>query len=179
MATLLSYARQSGCWDFFSQHNLLALLSCLQDSTNEVSLSGCKVACLSRKWAQRGRMVGFPSCPAPAASPSVLCPSFPPPLLSWQIRDLASELLVRYFPPTFPEPVALSLFQLAQDALRSPRVQEAEAGALLMKTVLQKYEFPAFPSPGWHGSPRDHIGSTSVSPEAALRTRGSEGLAVK
>lgn len=38
MATLLRYARQSGCWDFFSQPNLLALLSCLQDSTNEVSL---------------------------------------------------------------------------------------------------------------------------------------------
>ncbi|XP_054700686.1 thyroid adenoma-associated protein homolog isoform X1 [Grus americana] len=89
MATLLSYARQSGCWHFFSQPNLLALLSCLQDSTNE-------------------------------------------------IRDLASELLVRYFPPTFPEPIALALFQLAQDALGSPRVQEAEAGAVLMKTILQK-----------------------------------------
>ncbi|XP_064248264.1 tRNA (32-2'-O)-methyltransferase regulator THADA-like isoform X2 [Passer domesticus] len=89
MATLLSYARQSGCWDFFSQPNLLALLSCLQDSTNE-------------------------------------------------IRDLASELLVRYFPTTFPEPIALALFQLAQDTLGSPRVQEAEAGAVLMKTILQK-----------------------------------------
>ncbi|XP_074015836.1 tRNA (32-2'-O)-methyltransferase regulator THADA-like [Numenius arquata] len=89
MATLLSYARQSGCWDFFSQPNLLALLSCLQDSTNE-------------------------------------------------IRDLASELLVRYFPSTFPEPIALALFQLAQEALGSPRVQEAEAGAMLMKTILQK-----------------------------------------
>ncbi|KAM6119705.1 tRNA (32-2'-O)-methyltransferase regulator THADA-like [Phoenicopterus ruber ruber] len=89
MATLLSYARQSGCWDFFSQPNLMALLSCLQDSTNE-------------------------------------------------IRDLASELLIRYFPPIFPEPIALALFQLAQDALGSPRVQEAEAGAVLMKTILQK-----------------------------------------
>ncbi|XP_053938762.1 thyroid adenoma-associated protein homolog isoform X2 [Cuculus canorus] len=89
MAMLLSYARQRGCWDFFSQPNLLALLSCLQDSTNE-------------------------------------------------IRDLASELLVRYFPPTFPEPIALALFQLAQEALGSPRVQEAEAGAVLMKTILQK-----------------------------------------
>ncbi|XP_031983903.1 thyroid adenoma-associated protein homolog isoform X2 [Corvus moneduloides] len=89
MATLLSYARQSGCWDFFSQPNLLVLLSCLQDSTNE-------------------------------------------------IRDLASELLVRYFPATFPEPIALALFQLAQDTLGSPRVQEAEAGAVLMKTILQK-----------------------------------------
>ncbi|KAM6403913.1 tRNA (32-2'-O)-methyltransferase regulator THADA-like [Rhynochetos jubatus] len=89
MATLLSYARQSGCWDFFSRSNLLALLSCLQDSTNE-------------------------------------------------IRDLASELLVRYFPPAFPEPIALAVFQLAQDALGSPRVQEAEAGAVLMKTILQK-----------------------------------------
>ncbi|XP_066055457.1 tRNA (32-2'-O)-methyltransferase regulator THADA-like isoform X3 [Chamaea fasciata] len=89
MATLLSHARQSGCWDFFSQPNLLALLSCLLDSTNE-------------------------------------------------IRDLASELLVRYFPATFPEPIALALFQLAQDTLGSPRVQEAEAGAVLMKTILQK-----------------------------------------
>ncbi|XP_065707970.1 tRNA (32-2'-O)-methyltransferase regulator THADA-like [Patagioenas fasciata] len=89
MATLLSYARQSGCWDFFSQPNLLALLSCLQDSTNE-------------------------------------------------IRDLASELLVRFFPATFPEPITQALFQLAQDALGSPRVQEAEAGAVLMKTILQK-----------------------------------------
>ncbi|XP_054029210.1 thyroid adenoma-associated protein homolog [Dryobates pubescens] len=89
MATLLNYARQKGCWDFFSQPNLLVLLSCLQDSTNE-------------------------------------------------IRDLASDLLVRYFPATFPEPIALALFQLAQDALGSPRVQEAEAGAMLMKTILQK-----------------------------------------
>ncbi|KAJ7423775.1 thyroid adenoma-associated protein [Willisornis vidua] len=89
MAMLLSYARQSGCWDFFSQPNLLALLSCLQDSTNE-------------------------------------------------IRDLASELLVHYFPATFPQPIALALFQLAQNALSSPRVQEAEAGGVLMKTILQK-----------------------------------------
>ncbi|XP_075290912.1 tRNA (32-2'-O)-methyltransferase regulator THADA-like isoform X2 [Opisthocomus hoazin] len=89
MAMLLSYARQSGCWDFFSQPNLLALLSCLQDSTNE-------------------------------------------------IRDLSSELLVRYFPSTLPEPIILALFQLAQDTLGSPRVQEAEAGAVLMKTILQK-----------------------------------------
>ncbi|XP_065595023.1 tRNA (32-2'-O)-methyltransferase regulator THADA-like [Cyrtonyx montezumae] len=89
MATLLAYARQSGCWDFFSQPNLLALLGCLQDSTNE-------------------------------------------------IRDMASELLVRYFPPAFPETLTPALLQLAQDALSSPRVQEAEAGAVLMKTILQK-----------------------------------------
>ncbi|OXB85061.1 UNVERIFIED_CONTAM: hypothetical protein H355_016183 [Colinus virginianus] len=89
MATLLTHARQSGCWDFFSQPNLLALLGCLQDSTNE-------------------------------------------------IRDMASELLVRYFPPAFPETLTPALLQLAQDALSSPRVQEAEAGAVLMKTILQK-----------------------------------------
>ncbi|XP_038043613.2 tRNA (32-2'-O)-methyltransferase regulator THADA [Anas platyrhynchos] len=89
MAALLSHARQSGCWDFFSRPNLLALLSCLQDSTNE-------------------------------------------------IRDLASELLVRYFPTAFPSSLTPALLQLAQDALSSPRVQEAEAGAVLMKTILQK-----------------------------------------
>lgn len=66
--------------------------------------------------------------------------------LSWQIRDLASELLVRYFPSTFPEPIAQALFQLAQDTLGSPRVQEAEAGSVLMKTILQKYELLAWPS---------------------------------
>lgn len=41
MATLLAHARQSGCWDFFSQPNLLALLGCLQDSTNEVGATCC------------------------------------------------------------------------------------------------------------------------------------------
>ncbi|XP_041890886.1 thyroid adenoma-associated protein homolog isoform X1 [Corvus kubaryi] len=133
MATLLSYARQSGCWDFFSQPNLLVLLSCLQDSTNEVSLlkprGGHKDACLGLKQAQRGNPPCFPFSYAPL---------FPMSSLSWQIRDLASELLVRYFPATFPEPIALALFQLAQDTLGSPRVQEAEAGAVLMKTILQK-----------------------------------------
>lgn len=89
MATLLGHARQSGCWDFFSQPNLLALLGCLQDSTNE-------------------------------------------------IRDTASELLIRYFPATFPETLTPALLRLAQDALSSPRVQEAEAGAVLMKTILHK-----------------------------------------
>ncbi|KAM9118287.1 tRNA (32-2'-O)-methyltransferase regulator THADA-like isoform 2-T2 [Pangshura tecta] len=89
MAALLSWAGQKGCWDFFSRSNLLALLSCLQDSTNEV-------------------------------------------------RELASELLIRYFPPTFPEPIAVALFERAQEAVSSPRVQEAEAGAVLMKTILQK-----------------------------------------
>lgn len=62
------------------------------------------------------------------------------PLLPRQIRDLASELLVRYFPAAFPSSLAPALLQLAQDALSSPRVQEAEAGAVLMKTILQKYE---------------------------------------
>ncbi|XP_039360755.1 thyroid adenoma-associated protein homolog isoform X3 [Mauremys reevesii] len=89
MAALLSWARQKGCWDFFSRSNLLALLSCLQDSTNEV-------------------------------------------------RELASELLIRYFPPAFPEPIAVALFERAREAVSSPRVQEAEAGAVLMKTILQK-----------------------------------------
>ncbi|XP_015130956.2 thyroid adenoma-associated protein homolog isoform X3 [Gallus gallus] len=89
MATLLGHARQSGCWDFFSRPNLLALLGCLQDSTNE-------------------------------------------------IRDTASELLIRYFPATFPETLTPALLRLAQDALSSPRVQEAEAGAVLMKTILHK-----------------------------------------
>ncbi|XP_044296671.1 thyroid adenoma-associated protein homolog [Varanus komodoensis] len=89
ITALLSWARRKGCWDFFSTSNTLALLSCLQDGTNE-------------------------------------------------IHELASELLIRYFPPTFPESIAVALFVQAQEAMRSPRVQDVEAGAVLMKTILQK-----------------------------------------
>ncbi|KAJ6656538.1 hypothetical protein lerEdw1_003664 [Lerista edwardsae] len=55
-----------------------------------------------------------------------------------EICELASELLVCYFPPTFPESIAVALFARAQEAVSSPRVQEGEAGAVLMKTILQK-----------------------------------------
>ncbi|XP_061458586.1 tRNA (32-2'-O)-methyltransferase regulator THADA-like isoform X2 [Rhineura floridana] len=89
VVALLSWARSQGCWDFFSRSHALTLLSCLQDSTNE-------------------------------------------------IRELASELLVRYFPPAFPESIAVALFEQAKEAMSSPRVPEAEAGAVLMKTILQK-----------------------------------------
>lgn len=80
-------------------------------------------------------------CQQPPLLPCVchLCP-YSLSLLPWQIRDLASELLVRYFPTAFPSSLTPALLQLAQDALSSPRVQEAEAGAVLMKTILQKYE---------------------------------------
>ncbi|XP_063310550.1 tRNA (32-2'-O)-methyltransferase regulator THADA-like [Pelobates fuscus] len=36
MSVLLTYARQRGCWDFFSVSNMKALLGCIQDSTNEI-----------------------------------------------------------------------------------------------------------------------------------------------
>lgn len=81
MAMLLSYARQSGCWDFFSRPNLLALLSCLQDSTNEVSLNGYKAAYLGPSGLRREGWwpshMGLSSCPAPAAFPSIFCPNSP------------------------------------------------------------------------------------------------------
>ncbi|XP_063000126.1 tRNA (32-2'-O)-methyltransferase regulator THADA-like isoform X2 [Elgaria multicarinata webbii] len=89
MVALLNWARRNGSWDFFSASNTLALLSCLQDSTNE-------------------------------------------------IRELASDLLICYFPPVFPESIAVALFERALEAMSSPRVQEVEAGAVLMRTILQK-----------------------------------------
>ncbi|XP_077164125.1 tRNA (32-2'-O)-methyltransferase regulator THADA-like isoform X2 [Paroedura picta] len=57
-----------------------------------------------------------------------------------EIRELASELLVSHFPAAFPESIAVAAFERAAEALSSPRVPEAEAGAVLMKTVLQKSE---------------------------------------
>ncbi|XP_029475348.1 thyroid adenoma-associated protein homolog isoform X2 [Rhinatrema bivittatum] len=89
MVGLLDYAREKGCWDFFSTSNLLVLLSCCRDRTNE-------------------------------------------------IRELAAELLVQYFPSAFPEFLVQAVFDYAEESICSPRVQEAEAGALLMKTLLQR-----------------------------------------
>ncbi|XP_053555762.1 thyroid adenoma-associated protein homolog [Bombina bombina] len=54
-----------------------------------------------------------------------------------EIRDMASDLLVRFFPP-IPEPVTQALFELGQMNLCNPRVPVAEAGALIMKTLLQR-----------------------------------------
>lgn len=171
MATLLSHARQSGCWDFFSQPNLLALLSCLQDSTNEVSLRrDHKDACLGLRLAQLGSPPFFPFYHVPLFSMSSL---------SWQIRDLASELLVRYFPATFPKPIALALFQLAQDTLGSPRVQEAEAGAVLMKTILQKYELlPPPPSPCGGTGPSKSVLAALVPHQSVVMDGVCNNLAV-
>lgn len=73
---------------------------------------------------------------------------------------MASELLIHFFPPTFPEPITQALFQLAQDALGSPRVQEAEAGAVLMKTILQKYELLVSPPHSGTAAPEN----TSAAP---------------
>ncbi|CAI9570339.1 unnamed protein product, partial [Staurois parvus] len=50
---------------------------------------------------------------------------------------MASDLLVRFFLPTSGS-VTISLFELGQEYLCSPRVPLAEAGALLMKTLLQR-----------------------------------------
>eukprot|EP00079_Xenopus_tropicalis_P031944 XP_017945715.1 PREDICTED: thyroid adenoma-associated protein homolog [Xenopus tropicalis] len=90
MPVLLNYAREKGCWDFFSPPNMQALLGCMQDSTNE-------------------------------------------------IRELASDLLVRFFPAA-PESLTLAMFYLGQEFICSPRVSVAEAGALLLKTVMQRLD---------------------------------------
>ncbi|XP_075072219.1 tRNA (32-2'-O)-methyltransferase regulator THADA-like [Mixophyes fleayi] len=54
-----------------------------------------------------------------------------------EIREMASDLLARFFLPA-PESLTLTLFELGQKFLCSPRVPLAEAGAVLMKTLLQR-----------------------------------------
>ncbi|KAM4708595.1 tRNA (32-2'-O)-methyltransferase regulator THADA-like [Discoglossus pictus] len=54
-----------------------------------------------------------------------------------EIREMASDLFVRFFPPA-PESLTLTLFELGRISLCSPRVPVAEAGALIMKTLLQR-----------------------------------------
>ncbi|XP_013770425.1 thyroid adenoma-associated protein homolog isoform X2 [Pundamilia nyererei] len=89
ISSLISCARQRGQWDFFCRTKQLVLLSCLEDSTNE-------------------------------------------------IRELAAGLLLRFFPPSFLDDLTEVLHTRTKQLLCSPRVQEAQMGALMMKILLQK-----------------------------------------
>ncbi|XP_019956479.2 tRNA (32-2'-O)-methyltransferase regulator THADA [Paralichthys olivaceus] len=89
IGSLIEHARQRGRWDFFSRTKQLVLLSCLEDSTNE-------------------------------------------------IRELSAGLLLRFFPPSFPDDIATVLLIRTKQLLCCPRVQEAQMGALTMKLLLLK-----------------------------------------
>ncbi|XP_031712265.1 thyroid adenoma-associated protein homolog isoform X1 [Anarrhichthys ocellatus] len=89
MGSLINCARQRGHWDFVCRTKQLVLISCLEDSTNE-------------------------------------------------IRELSAGLLVRFFPPSFPDDIAAVLLMRTRQLLCSPRVQEAQMGALMAKVLLQK-----------------------------------------
>ncbi|XP_077149561.1 tRNA (32-2'-O)-methyltransferase regulator THADA-like [Ranitomeya variabilis] len=54
-----------------------------------------------------------------------------------EIREMASDLLVRFFLPASEE-LTVTLFKLGETLLCSPRVPMAESGAILMKTLLQR-----------------------------------------
>ncbi|XP_029018026.1 thyroid adenoma-associated protein homolog isoform X2 [Betta splendens] len=90
MGSLITYAREKGLWDFFCRSKQLVLISCLEDSTNE-------------------------------------------------IRELSAGLLLRFFPPAFPRDISSVLFTRSRRLLCSPRVQEAQMGALMVKVLFHKW----------------------------------------
>ncbi|XP_054630132.1 thyroid adenoma-associated protein homolog isoform X2 [Dunckerocampus dactyliophorus] len=91
MGCLIRCARLRGLWDFFSREKLLVVISCLEDSTNE-------------------------------------------------IRELSAGLLVRFFPPALPDDIAAALFARTKKLLCSPRVQQAQMGALMMRVLHHKWQ---------------------------------------
>ncbi|KAM9810968.1 tRNA (32-2'-O)-methyltransferase regulator THADA [Neosynchiropus ocellatus] len=92
MGSLVKYAQLNGQWNFFDRAKHLVLVSCLEDSTNE-------------------------------------------------IRELSAELLLRFFPPRFPEDVAAALLCRTEELLCSPRVQQAQMGAVMMKVLFHKWDY--------------------------------------
>ncbi|XP_043572107.1 thyroid adenoma-associated protein homolog isoform X1 [Chiloscyllium plagiosum] len=73
-----------------------------------------------------------------------------------EIRELAAKLLVNYLPMLLPQPLAGALFEHALRMLCSPRVSQAEAGALMVKTVLQKSDISVLLGVVAHGeAPED------------------------
>lgn len=55
-----------------------------------------------------------------------------------QIRELATWLLLKFFQSSFPDDITAQLRTRSKQLLCSPRVQEAQMGALMMKVLLQK-----------------------------------------
>uniref|UniRef100_A0A671R447 Thyroid adenoma-associated protein homolog n=1 Tax=Sinocyclocheilus anshuiensis TaxID=1608454 RepID=A0A671R447_9TELE len=57
-----------------------------------------------------------------------------------EIRELSAELLLRFFPSSLPDDVTAVLLRRAERLLHSPRVQEAQMGALMIKLLLHKVD---------------------------------------
>ncbi|XP_061762555.1 tRNA (32-2'-O)-methyltransferase regulator THADA [Nerophis ophidion] len=57
-----------------------------------------------------------------------------------EIRELSAGLLVRFFPPALPDDIAAALLARTKQLLCSPRVQQAQMGALMMKVLHHKWQ---------------------------------------
>ncbi|XP_059407167.1 thyroid adenoma-associated protein homolog isoform X2 [Carassius carassius] len=57
-----------------------------------------------------------------------------------EIRELSAELLLRFFPSSLPDDVTAVLLRRTERLLHSPRVQEAQMGALMIKLLLHKVD---------------------------------------
>lgn len=58
--------------------------------------------------------------------------------LNVQIRELSAWLLLKFFPSGFPDDITAVVRARSKQLLCSPRVQEAQMAALMMKVLLQK-----------------------------------------
>ncbi|MEQ2164332.1 hypothetical protein GOODEAATRI_005586, partial [Goodea atripinnis] len=141
---LSSYRAISGCspWDLQGSSTFKTLQLALGSADDKTRLAALNLLCYSSKTRD------IPSTEEMKILKEFIpqnlnCESSPfrqhlqAALRRFLIRELSAGMLLRFFPPGFLADIAEVLERRSRQLLCSPRVQEAQMGALMMKILLQ------------------------------------------